>query len=47
LSHTRSKDLPPGLNVITDDMAVYWITATKEHVASDDEMGVFVTVEVL
>ena len=47
LSHTRSKTLPPGLNIMTEDMAVYRITATKEHVQSDDETGVHVAVETL
>ena len=47
LSHTGRGDLPPGLNAITDDKAVYRLAATKAHVASDAETGVFVTVEVL
>lgn len=45
LTHTRSKDLPPGLNVITNDRAVYRLLATKDHVGQDQDMGVFVTVE--
>ena len=47
LGQTKSKHLPPGLNLMTDDMAVYKLTATKEIVSSDDESGVFVTVETI
>jgi len=47
LTRTRGGDLPAGLNAITNDNAIYRLTLSKEHVASDEEMGVFVTVEVL
>lgn len=46
LSHTRAKDLPPGLNIIGEDQAVYRIVATKEHVSGKDETGVFVAVKI-
>lgn len=45
LSQTKSKKLPPGLRIVTDDKAVYRLAATKEHVSEDEKMGVWVTVE--
>ena len=47
LSQTRSKDLPEGLGILTSDNAVYRLLATKELVACDAEMGMWVTIETL
>jgi len=46
LSSTRSTRLPPGLRILTDDKAVYRLTATKVHVRGDDEMGVWVEIRI-
>jgi Holliday junction resolvase RusA-like endonuclease len=47
LAETRSTNLPRGLGVLATDSAVYRIVASKEHVLSDDETGVWVTVNVM
>ena len=47
LSHTRAEWMPPGLGIIENDSAVYSIVATKEHVAEDSEMGLWVTVKLI
>lgn len=44
LSQTRGGRLPRGLGVIPDDSAVYNIEASKQHVDSDSDSGVFMTI---
>jgi hypothetical protein len=47
LAKTNSRSLPPGLQILQSDRAVYRIIATKEHVPSDDETGVWININAL
>lgn len=44
---TRRLETHNRLRILTDDRAIYHLAATKEHVDSDDEAGVWVRVAVL
>jgi len=44
LAQTRSKGLPPGLRIVTDDKAVHRVIASKVIVSGDDRMGAWVKI---